>query len=120
MLRRFALILVLLSLPLRLWAGVGLMLNTAEAPAVALVATTSHDAHPCHEADAVAPVAQAGGGLMHCGSDDCQICAVCHMPAMGFSGLLGLTQNAPRDWVASSGLHGHVAPSSTLFKPPVS
>jgi hypothetical protein len=118
MLRRFVLIFVLLCLPFRLWAGVGLMMNAVDRPAV--VVTSSHDVHPCHEADAVAPVAQGGGGLMHCGSDDCQICAVCHMPAMGFSGLLDFMPNAPRDWIASTGLHGYVAPASPLFKPPVS
>jgi hypothetical protein len=117
MIRRWTFILLLLCLPLRLWASVGLMANTAfMAGPVAAVAQAGD--HPCHEAapESTAPVALAD----HCDAGDCQSCAACHMPALHSLGLLDLSLKAPRDWVAHTVLRGYATRADSPFKPPVS
>lgn len=114
MLRRFALILVLLSLPLRLWAGAGLMANVAPLPEPVAAVQTDH---PCHEAeDAAAPLAL----MDHCDGSDCRVCSACHMPALHGLGLLDFSSNPPHGWVALTGLPDYAGWVDSPFKPPVS
>ena len=122
MLRRFAIVVLLLSLPLRLWAGERLMTVLAVEPAVVAAAHTEHEAHPCHEASSPASAEAAPESSLqaHCGTGVCQVCAVCHMPALDAAGALGLSQTTPRDWVPLSGLSSQSASVDPLFKPPVS
>lgn len=124
MLRRFAIILVLLSLPLRLWAGVGLMATvTAQGKAVIDLAPMVHATgeHPCHDESAQTPAAEDVLALTdHCQSGDCRICTTCHMPALHVLDLLESGRDLPREWTVRTGLSSYSAPQTALFKPPVS
>jgi hypothetical protein len=127
MVLRFVLVALLLCLPLRLWAGVGLMsLEQAHKMDVSAQHTVHEAAasHPCHavaEADArPAPVQPRTHDVSHCGSGDCHICTACHMPAMQGAVFLEFHLAAPQAWVAHSGLTPRSEPLHSLFKPPVS
>lgn len=122
MLRRFALILMLLSLPLRLWAGESLMTGSVNAASAVVLATDSHENHPCHEGQATEPgeLAQDAAKLVHCGGGLCQICAVCHMPALDVASLFSPGSKPSRDWVDLTSVSGQSAPIQGVFKPPVS
>jgi hypothetical protein len=127
---RRVLVLLMLCLPLRLWAGVGLMQSAFGTSSAAVTVAQAADEHgvymgqPCHE-EALS-VAQADvpptvkAQPQHCNSGDCQICSVCHMPALHTAVWLDATQIAPNAWVASKGLSASSAPATALFKPPVS
>ena len=127
---RRLLVLLMLCLPLRLWAGASLMQNVPGAPLVMALSSQAadehavHTGHPCHdEAVSVADdhaQPSANAQTQHCDKGDCQICSVCHMPALHAAAWMVFTLSAPKAWVSAQGLSASAAPIAALFKPPVS
>jgi hypothetical protein len=137
MLRRFFIIALLLCLPLRLWAGVGMMMNMPAAPVQAAAVQSTQEA-PCHEAEvahdgqslhqhhsaahgnesASASTAQAGAQDA-CDHGQCASCVACHLLALQATAYPSVLQAAPRAWsLAPTGaLYATHVPG--LFKPPV-
>jgi hypothetical protein len=124
MLRRFILVLLLLCLPLRLWAGMGLMASEVSDRALLVVLTQSvqHDQadHPCHEELTSLSTDAVETSNDPCAGGDCRICSACHMPALHNLNLLDFSQDSPREWLLVASSLDYSAPQTALFKPPVS
>ena len=120
---RRLLLLLVLCLPLRLWAGVGLMgAALPTAPTQLNVHSTQVEPdRPCHEMDVgdAQPVSNDVADV-HCNGGDCRICSACHMPALHALGLMEFSHKAPRVWVALDRSSSSSAPLTAPFKPPVS
>jgi hypothetical protein len=123
--RRFVFIVIVFALPLRLWAGVGMMMNmpvALAAPAIVEQVSASHtmDRAPCHETDemAVAPLV-FDGTLASCAGSECTMCTICHMLGLQAQTLDVVSQSPSRTWRGQLSTRLYAAESGSLFKPPV-
>jgi hypothetical protein len=134
MLRRFFIIALLLCLPLRLWAGVGMMMNMPAAPVLVATAPSTQEV-PCHEAHEAQPLQHqhhaapseepSGSSPAQTSAQDacdhgqCASCVACHMLALQAPESPDFAQAAPRAWSAAPTGTLYVVHVAGLFKPPV-
>lgn len=117
--RTAVLILMLVLLPLRGWAGAVMAVgHPAPLTAAASVVEASPDVAPCHgESHAMAdaqPAAQADAGCATCG-----LCDVCHSPLLGGLWPERLVPQAPSVHPAATAARFASAPTRLLPEPPI-